>query len=193
MELKLKVSDLVHDSDVEIYPFSRRMTMDLNLPSGFTPLISQQMQTQLGEFRALEAQEMTVEERVRTLRDVNNFESDPEGFARGLCKDLELEDSDVAPAIALSIREQLYEIANQNIATGRETCISKKVRAESGADFTQPGALGTSSVNLMRHPSTKISTVRIKSGRRGKKTHTAVVMFEFRLVAAWGVLMILSI
>ncbi|KAL3691764.1 hypothetical protein R1sor_005415 [Riccia sorocarpa] len=169
----------VEDPDIEIYPFARRMTMDLNLSSGFTPLISQQMQTQLAEFRSLEAQEMAVEERVQTLRldirvnntvvhdqflwDVNNFESDPEGFARGLCKDLQLEDPEVAPAIALSIREQLYEIAKQNIATGRETRISKKVRRESGADFTQPSALGTSALNLMRRPSSKISIVRRKN------------------------------
>ncbi|OAE27355.1 hypothetical protein AXG93_441s1160 [Marchantia polymorpha subsp. ruderalis] len=169
----------VDDPDIEIYPFVRRMAKDLNLPSGFTPIIAQQMQTQLDEFRSLEAQEMTTEERVQTLRldlrvnntvvhdqflwDVNNFDSDPEGFARGLCKDLELEDPEVAPAIALSIREQLYEIAKQNIASGRETRISKKVRRESGVDFTQPSALGTLAVNLMRRPNSKISIVRRKN------------------------------
>ncbi|KAL2634566.1 hypothetical protein R1flu_006045 [Riccia fluitans] len=169
----------VEDPDIEIYPFAKRITMDMDLPSGFTPLISQQMQTQLAEFRALEAQEMATEERVQTLRldlrvnnivihdqflwDVNNFESDPEGFARGLCKDLQLEDPEIAPAIALSIREQLYEIAKQNIATGRETRISKKVRRESGVDFTQPSALGSSAVNFMRRPNSKISIVRRKN------------------------------
>lgn len=30
------------------------------------------------------------------MQDVNNFNSDPEGFARGLCKDLEIEDPEVA-------------------------------------------------------------------------------------------------
>ncbi|CAM6113337.1 unnamed protein product [Calypogeia fissa] len=164
------------DPDTEIFPFVRRMAKDLNLPAGFTPLIGQVMQTQIGEFRSFESQEMSTEERVQTLRldlrvnntvihdqflwDVNNFNSDPEGFARGLCKDLELEDPEVAPAIAVSIREQLYEIAKQNIASGRETRISKKARRDRGSDFIPSSAVGTFAVNLMRRPNSKISIVR---------------------------------
>ncbi|KAH7298481.1 hypothetical protein KP509_25G045800 [Ceratopteris richardii] len=43
------------------------------------------------------------------LWDLGNFDSDPEEFARCLCKDLELEVSEVGPALAFAIREQLYE------------------------------------------------------------------------------------
>lgn len=45
------------------------------------------------------------------LWDVNNLESDLEDFARRLCKDLEIEDHEVGPAIVVAIREQLYEFA----------------------------------------------------------------------------------
>jgi hypothetical protein len=34
---------------------------------------------------------------------VNNFNSDPEGFAKGLCKDLELEDPEVPVRIKTSV------------------------------------------------------------------------------------------
>ncbi|CAM6048933.1 unnamed protein product [Sphagnum compactum] len=142
------------DPDYEIIPFSKRMVKDLNLPAVFQPYIAQAIQTQLTEFRSFEGQEMSTEERVQTIRldlrvnntlihdqflwDVNNLKSDPEGFARGLCKDLDIKDPEVAPAIAVAIREQLYEIAKQNLATGRETRISKKARRDKGAmDFFQ--------------------------------------------------------
>ncbi|CAM6026839.1 unnamed protein product [Sphagnum balticum] len=142
------------DPDYEIIPFSKRMVKELNLPAVFQPYIAQAIQTQLTEFRSFEGQEMSTEERVQTIRldlrvnntlihdqflwDVNNLKSDPEGFARGLCKDLDIKDPEVAPAIAVAIREQLYEIAKQNLATGRETRISKKARRDKGAmDFFQ--------------------------------------------------------
>jgi SWI/SNF-related matrix-associated actin-dependent regulator of chromatin subfamily B protein 1 len=48
---------------------------------------------------------------------LNNLESDPEDFARGLCKDLEIEDHEVGPTIAVEIREQLYEFAIQNVTS----------------------------------------------------------------------------
>jgi len=51
------------------------------------------------------------------LWDVNNLESDPEDFARGLCKDLEIEDHEVGPAIVVAIREQMYEFAIQNVTS----------------------------------------------------------------------------
>jgi SWI/SNF-related matrix-associated actin-dependent regulator of chromatin subfamily B protein 1 len=96
------------------------------------------------------------------LWDVNNLKSDPEGFARGLCKDLDIKDPEVAPAIAVAIREQLYEIAKQNLATGRETRISKKARRDKGAmDFFQSSVQATTALNMMKRPnSKKISVVR---------------------------------
>ncbi|KAK9159892.1 hypothetical protein Syun_006233 [Stephania yunnanensis] len=90
-------------------------------------------------------------------KDLNNFDSDPEEFARTLCKDLDIRDAEVAvirtlkecssylpeypelaldalsriyifSAVAVAIREQLYEIAFQSVASARETRISKKGR-----------------------------------------------------------------
>lgn len=166
------------DPDYEIVPFSKMMVKDLNLPAVFQPYIAQAIQTQLTEFRSFEGQEMSTEERVQTIRldlrvnntlihdqflwDVNNLKSDPEGFARGLCKDLDIKDPEVAPAIAVAIREQLYEIAKQNLATGRETRISKKARRDKGAmDFFQSSVQATTALNMMKRPnSKKISVVR---------------------------------
>ncbi|KAJ7204318.1 hypothetical protein O6H91_Y487000 [Diphasiastrum complanatum] len=141
------------DSQSEIMPFARLLVKDLNLPAGFTQQVVQSMQSQVAEFHLLQGQEMSTEEKVQVLKldlrvnnllihdqflwDVSNFDSDPEGFARTFCKDLDIEDPEVAPAIALAIREQLYEIAKQNITTGRETRISKKFRRERGLDYTQ--------------------------------------------------------
>ncbi|KAI7754864.1 hypothetical protein M8C21_024258, partial [Ambrosia artemisiifolia] len=46
-----------------------------------------------------------------TVVDLNNFESDPEEFARIFCEDLGIEDPEVGPAIAFAIREQLCEVS----------------------------------------------------------------------------------
>ncbi|THG11995.1 hypothetical protein TEA_003158 [Camellia sinensis var. sinensis] len=62
------------------------------------------------------------------LWDLNNFDCDPEEFARTFCRDLGIEDPEVGPAIAVAIREQLYEIAIQSVASARETRINKKGR-----------------------------------------------------------------
>ncbi|EPS58149.1 hypothetical protein M569_16666, partial [Genlisea aurea] len=62
------------------------------------------------------------------LWDMNNFESDPEEFAKLFCKDMAIQDPEVGPAIAIAIREQLYEIAVQNVTSTRESRINKKGR-----------------------------------------------------------------
>ncbi|KAG6582138.1 Chromatin structure-remodeling complex protein BSH, partial [Cucurbita argyrosperma subsp. sororia] len=61
----------------------------------------------------------------QSLWDLNNYESDPEEFSMTFCKDLGIEDPEVGPAIAFVIREQLYEIAVQNVNSSRESRMSK--------------------------------------------------------------------
>ncbi|KAK9143470.1 hypothetical protein Syun_012870 [Stephania yunnanensis] len=63
--------------------------------------------TKLMEFRSLEGQEMYTGDKIVPLKDLNNFDSDPEEFARTLCKDLDIRDAEVALAVAVAIREQL--------------------------------------------------------------------------------------
>ncbi|XP_024524406.1 chromatin structure-remodeling complex protein BSH [Selaginella moellendorffii] len=168
-----------HERDSEIMPFARRLVAEMNLPPVFTQHIVQSMQAQLNEFRSLEAQQLSTEEKVLMLKldlrinnivirdqflwDVGDFESDPEGFARGLCKDLEIEDPEVAPGIAFAIREQLYEIAKQNVTSARETRITKKARRERGIEFNHATTSGTTALNLMRRPNNKISIIRKKT------------------------------
>ncbi|KAJ7204319.1 hypothetical protein O6H91_Y487000 [Diphasiastrum complanatum] len=100
------------DSQSEIMPFARLLVKDLNLPAGFTQQVVQSMQSQVAEFHLLQGQEMSTEEKVQVLKldlrvnnllihdqflwDVSNFDSDPEGFARTFCKDLDIEDPEVA-------------------------------------------------------------------------------------------------
>ncbi|KAK9142611.1 hypothetical protein Syun_012011 [Stephania yunnanensis] len=67
------------------------------------------------EFRSLEGQEMYTGDKIVPLKDPNNFDSDPEEFARTLCKDLDIRGAEVA-------------IAFQSVASARETRISKKGR-----------------------------------------------------------------
>ncbi|KAK9086633.1 hypothetical protein Syun_029027 [Stephania yunnanensis] len=50
------------------------------------------------EFRSLEGQEMYTGDKIVPLKDLNNFDSDPEEFARTLCKDLDIRDAEVAVA-----------------------------------------------------------------------------------------------
>ncbi|MCO5550403.1 hypothetical protein L7F22_003887 [Adiantum nelumboides] len=142
-----------NELDVEITAFARRTVKDLNLPMAFLPLIAQSIQTQVNEFRSYEGLEMIAGERVHCLKldlrvnntvirdqflwDLGNLESNPEEFARCLCKDLELEDPEVGPAVAFAIREQLYELAVLSVSSGRETRISKKSRREWAMDFSQ--------------------------------------------------------
>ncbi|KAG7018538.1 Chromatin structure-remodeling complex protein BSH [Cucurbita argyrosperma subsp. argyrosperma] len=94
---------------------------------------------QLTEFQSFEGQDMYSGETVisikldlrvnntlikdQSLWDLNNYESDPEEFSMTFCKDLGIEDPE--PAIAFVIREQLYEIAVQNVNSSRESRMSK--------------------------------------------------------------------
>lgn len=131
--------------------------------------------TQVNEFRSYEGLEMTMGERVHCLKldlrvnstvirdqflwDLGNLESDPEEFARCLCKDLELEDPEVGPAVAFAIREQLYELAVLSVSSGRETRISKKSRRDWALDFSQ-SSKAVSAFELMKRTSSKSSAVR---------------------------------
>ncbi|XP_040932605.1 chromatin structure-remodeling complex protein BSH isoform X2 [Gossypium hirsutum] len=131
-----------YDPDSEVVMFAKRTVKDLKLAPGFLPQIVQSIQ--LATFQSYEGQDMYVGDliipikldlqvnhtviRDQFLWDLNNFDSDPEEFARTLCKDLGIEDPEVEPAIAFAIREQLYEIAIQNVTTARENRISKKGR-----------------------------------------------------------------
>eukprot|EP01018_Ginkgo_biloba_P010013 Gb_31660 [translate_table: standard] len=133
-------------------------------------------EAQLTEFRSFEGQEMNTGERLLPLKldlrvnktvikdqflwDVNNLDSDPEEFARSLCKDLEIEDPEVGPAIAVAIREQLYEITIQNVTSGRETRITKKARRDRGFDFIPTSKVGGTALDLMKRFGNKISVLR---------------------------------
>lgn len=164
-----------NDPESEITVFAKRTVKDLNLSSTFIPLIVQSIQAQVIEFRSYEGLEMTTGERVHCLKldlrvnstvirdqflwDLGNLDSDPEEFARCLCRDLELEDPEVGPAIAVAIREQLYELAVQSTSSGRETRISKKTRRDWTMDFTQSSKV-VSAFELMKRSSSKSSAVR---------------------------------
>lgn len=164
-----------NDLDSEVTAFAMRTVKDLNLAMAFIPLITQSIQTQVNEFRSYEGLEMTMGERVHCLKldlrvnstvirdqflwDLGNLDSDPEEFARCLCKDLELDDPEVAPAVALAIREQLYELAVLSVSSGRETRISKKSRRDWALDFSQ-SSKAVSAFELMKRSSNKSSAVR---------------------------------
>ncbi|CAL9221215.1 unnamed protein product [Arabidopsis halleri] len=90
------------------------------------------------------------------LWDLNDFESDPEEFERTLCKDLGVEDPE--PAVAFAIREQLYEIAIQSVASARESRLSKKGRR--GSDHGSASKASGLSMDLMKLFSFKSSVVR---------------------------------
>ncbi|XP_076931408.1 chromatin structure-remodeling complex protein BSH-like [Bidens hawaiensis] len=130
------------DSDVSL--FAKRTVKDLKLPPPFVTQIAQSIQSQLNEFRSLERQDMHTGEKMVSIKldlrvnhtlikdqflwDLNNFESDPEEFARIFCEDFEIEDPEVGPAIAFAIREQLCEIAIQSVASAKESRVNKKGR-----------------------------------------------------------------
>ncbi|XP_008439009.1 chromatin structure-remodeling complex protein BSH isoform X2 [Cucumis melo] len=92
------------------------------------------------------------------LWDLNNYESDPEEFSRTLCKDLGIDDPEVGPAIAVAIREQLYEIAVQNVASARESRMSKKGRR--GFEHVPVSKTGGASVDLVKLFGHRSSVVR---------------------------------
>ncbi|XP_020085681.1 chromatin structure-remodeling complex protein BSH isoform X2 [Ananas comosus] len=160
------------DPDSEVINFAKRTVKDLKLPPTFVTQIVQSVQAQLAEFRSFEGQDMHVKEKIVPLKidlrvnntvvrdqflwDVSNFESDPEEFARTLCKDLNIGDPEVGPAIAVAIREQLYEIATQSVSSLREARAGKKGRR--GADtFNRPG---NSALDLVKYFGSKGSVIR---------------------------------
>ncbi|XVF26800.1 hypothetical protein REPUB_Repub14bG0050200 [Reevesia pubescens] len=163
-----------YDPDSEVVMFAKRTVKDLKLAPGFIPQIVQSIQSQLADFRSYEGQDMYAGDKIVPIKldlrvnhtvirdqflwDLNNFESDPEEFARTLCKDLGIEDPEVGPAIAFSIREQLYEIAIQNVTSARENRINKKGRR--GAEQFPPSKASGTALDLMKLFSFRSSVVR---------------------------------
>ncbi|XP_007039948.2 PREDICTED: chromatin structure-remodeling complex protein BSH isoform X4 [Theobroma cacao] len=147
-----------NDPDSEVVMFARRTVKDLKLAPGFIPQIVQSIQSQLADFRSYEGQDMYAGDKIVPIKDLNNFESDPEEFSRTLCKDLGIEDPEVGPAIAYAIREQLYEIAIQNVTSARENRISKKGRR--GAEHFPPSKAGGAALDLIKLFSFRSSVVR---------------------------------
>uniref|UniRef100_A0A2P2L8S0 Chromatin structure-remodeling complex protein BSH n=2 Tax=Rhizophora mucronata TaxID=61149 RepID=A0A2P2L8S0_RHIMU len=162
------------DPDSEVVIFAKRTVKDLKLPPAFVMQIAQSIQTQLTDFRSYEGQDMYTGEKIVPIKldlrvnhtlikdqflwDLNNFDSDPEEFARTFCKDLGIKDPEVGPAVAFAIREQLYEIAIQNVATARESRITKKGRRV--AEHVPVSKAGGIPVDLMKIFSNKYSIVR---------------------------------
>ncbi|XP_028075135.1 chromatin structure-remodeling complex protein BSH-like isoform X2 [Camellia sinensis] len=146
------------DPDSEVVVFARRTVKDLKLPPAFVTQIAQSIQSQLTEFRSFEGQDMYTGEKIVPIKDLNNFDCDPEEFARTFCRDLGIEDPEVGPAIAVAIREQLYEIAIQSVASARETRINKKGRR--GAEQFPASKAGGTAVDLMKLFGNKSSAIR---------------------------------
>ncbi|KAK9128673.1 hypothetical protein Syun_017470 [Stephania yunnanensis] len=48
------------------------------------------------EFGLWKAKKCILGDKIVPLKDLNNFDSDPEEFARTLCKDLDIRDAEVA-------------------------------------------------------------------------------------------------
>ncbi|MQM02333.1 hypothetical protein Taro_035098 [Colocasia esculenta] len=162
------------DPDSEVISFAKRTVKDLKLPPIFVTHIAQSIQSQLAEFRSLEGQEMYSTEKIMILKldlrvnntiirdqflwDLSNFNSDPEEFARTFCTDLDISDPEVGPAIAVSIREQLYEMAIQNVASAREIRMVKKGRR--GLEHLSSSKGGNNSLDLAKSFGSKASVLR---------------------------------
>lgn len=162
------------DPDSEIVLFAKRTVKDLKLPPAFVTQIAQSIQSQLTDFRSYEGQDMYTGERVVPIKldlrvnhtlikdhflwDLNNFESDPEEFARSFCKDMGIEDPEVGPAVAVAIREQLYEIAIQSVASARESRMNKKGRK--GSEHVTSSKSSGLAVDLTKLFGNKASVVR---------------------------------
>ncbi|XP_060198130.1 chromatin structure-remodeling complex protein BSH isoform X2 [Lycium barbarum] len=147
-----------NDPDSEVVVFAKRTVKDLKLPPAFITQIAQSIQSQLTEFRSYEGQDMHTGERVVPIKDLNNFESDPEEFARTFCKDMGIEDPEVGPAIAISIREQLYEIAIQSVASAKESRAIKKGRR--GTEHLSANKTGLPALDLVKLFGIRSSVVR---------------------------------
>lgn len=162
------------DPDSEVAVFAKRTVKDLKLPPAFITQIASSIQSQLAEFRSFEGQDMYTGEKIVPIKldlrvnhtlikdqflwDMNNFESDPEDFARTFCKDLAIDDPEVGPAIAFAIREQLYEIATQSVASARESRINKKGRR--GAEHAPASKAGGTALDLVKLFGHRSSVVR---------------------------------
>ncbi|XP_028075137.1 chromatin structure-remodeling complex protein BSH-like isoform X3 [Camellia sinensis] len=118
------------DPDSEVVVFARRTVKDLKLPPAFVTQIAQSIQSQLTEFRSFEGQDMYTGEKIVPIK----------------------------PAIAVAIREQLYEIAIQSVASARETRINKKGRR--GAEQFPASKAGGTAVDLMKLFGNKSSAIR---------------------------------
>ncbi|CAL1386268.1 unnamed protein product [Linum trigynum] len=162
------------DPDSEVSVFAKRTQKDLKLPLAFATQIAQSIQTQLTEFRSYQGQEMLTGEKIVPIKldlrvnhtlikdqflwDFNNFDSDPEEFAKTFCNDLGIEDPEVGPAVAFAIREQLYEIAIQSVATARESRNAKKGRR---GEYSSISSRSTgAALDLMKLFSNRYSVVR---------------------------------
>ncbi|KAL6607873.1 hypothetical protein ACP70R_040936 [Stipagrostis hirtigluma subsp. patula] len=161
------------DPDSEIISFAKRTAKDLKLPANFVPQMLQSIQGQLAEFRSYEGQEMQIKEKIVPLKidlrvnntvirdqflwDIGNLDSDPEEFARTICEDLNITDPEVGPAIAVSIREQLYEIASQSVSYVREKLSKNKRRAP---EFSSNSKAMNNAVDLFKYFGSKGSVIR---------------------------------
>ncbi|KAI4364528.1 hypothetical protein MLD38_020606 [Melastoma candidum] len=162
------------DPDSEVVVFAKRTVKDLQLPPAFITQIAQSIQSQLADFRSYEGQDMYAGEKLVPIKldlrvnntlikdqflwDFNNFDSDPEEFARTFCRELEIEDPEVGPAIAYAIREQLYEIAIQSVTSAREIRLSKKGRR--AFEYTSASKAPGISLDLVKYFGPKNSVVR---------------------------------
>ncbi|XP_021774704.1 chromatin structure-remodeling complex protein BSH-like isoform X2 [Chenopodium quinoa] len=162
------------DPDSEVAVFAKKTVKDLKLPTGFITQIAQSIQSQLTEFRSYEGQDMIVGEKIVPIKldlrvnqtlirdqflwDLNNMESDPEDFAKIFCADMGIDDPEVGPAIAFSIREQLYEIAVQNVTSAKEIRVSKKGRR--GIEYMPVSKAGVTAVDLAKLFGSKSSVIR---------------------------------
>ncbi|XP_062098207.1 chromatin structure-remodeling complex protein BSH-like isoform X2 [Humulus lupulus] len=69
--------------------FAKRTVKDLKLPPAFVTHIASSIQSQLADFRSCEGRDMYAGEKIVPIKDMNNFGSDPEEFAKTFCKDLD--------------------------------------------------------------------------------------------------------
>ncbi|CAI6000294.1 unnamed protein product [Closterium sp. NIES-64] len=177
-----------NEPDGEIAAFAEGLVRDTKLPPYFLPHITQAIQAQVAEFRSLHAQDLAAvlgasEENVHLVKldvctttciirdqflwDLNNPYADPEAYAAGLCSDLGITDADPQAQVwvAVTLREQLLELARQMLAS-KETRSSKRPRRERGgnADLKATAAaaaptppVGTTTLAFMRRADGRIS------------------------------------
>lgn len=162
------------DSDSDVLGFAKRTVKDLKLSPIFINQITQSIQSQLSDFRAVEGQDIYIRQKIVPLKldlrvtntvvrdqflwDLSNVDSDPEEFARDFCSDMKIEDPEVGPAIAVAIREQLFEMAVQSITSVREHKVSKKGRK--GLDYTSYSKINSNSLELVKLFGNKGTVVR---------------------------------